>query len=116
MYTYGDFQETNMVLFTICFMIILNPKQVPGSSVSYLQNSTQILNMMEISAVLGNGCFSFFLPLSYFPPQSHCFVHLLLLVPWLTLQNEFILNTSPMSLCRGEYPCQVSRNFKTTVA
>ena len=56
-YTYGDFQETNMVLFTICFMIILNPKQVPGLSVSYLQNSTQILNMMEISAVLGHGCF-----------------------------------------------------------
>ena len=49
-----------------------------------------------------------FLPLSYSPPQSHCFVHLLLLVPNVTLQNEFILNAS---LCRGEYPCQVSRNF-----
>ena len=46
-----------MDLFTICFMIILNAKQVPGSSVSYLQNSTQILNMMEISAVLGHGFF-----------------------------------------------------------
>ena len=49
-----------MVLFTICVMIILNPKQVPGSSVSCLQNSTQIFNMMGISAVLGHGCFYFF--------------------------------------------------------
>ena len=46
-----------MAIFTICVMIILNPKQFPGSSVSYLQNSTQILNIMEISAVLGYGCF-----------------------------------------------------------
>ena len=46
-----------MVLFTICVMIILNPKQAPGSSVSYLQNSLQILNMIEFSAVLGHGCF-----------------------------------------------------------
>ena len=46
-----------MALFTICAMIILNPKQFPGSSVSYLQNSTKVLNMMEISAVLGHGCF-----------------------------------------------------------
>ena len=46
-----------MVLFTICVMIISNPKQFPGLSVNYLQNSTQILNMMEISAVLGHGCF-----------------------------------------------------------
>ena len=38
-------------------MIILNPKQFPGLSVSYLQNSTQILNMMEVSAVLGHGRF-----------------------------------------------------------
>ena len=38
-------------------MIILNPKQFPGSSVSCIQNSTQILNMMEISAVLGHGYF-----------------------------------------------------------
>ena len=76
-----------MVLFKICVMIVLNPKQFPGSSVRYLPNSTQILNMMEISAFLRHGCFNF-LPLSY-----------------LTLQNEFILSTSPMSLCRGEYPC-----------
>ena len=51
MYTYGNFQETSMVLFTICVMIILTPKQFPGLSVSFLQNSTQILNMIEISAV-----------------------------------------------------------------
>ena len=50
-YTYGNFQETSMVLFTICVMIILTPKQFHGLSVSYLQNSTQILNMIEISAV-----------------------------------------------------------------
>ena len=47
-YTYGNFQgnfqETSIVLFTICVMIILNQKQFPGSSLSYLQNSTQILN------------------------------------------------------------------------
>ena len=49
-----------MVLCTICVMIILNPKQFPGSSMGYLQNSTQILNMMEISTVLGHGCFSIF--------------------------------------------------------
>ena len=42
-YSYGNFQETSMVLFTICVMIILTPKQFPGLSVSYLQNSTQIL-------------------------------------------------------------------------
>ena len=47
-YTYGNF---HMVLFTICVMIILTPKQFPGLSVSYLQNCTQILNMIEISAV-----------------------------------------------------------------
>ena len=35
-YTYGNFQETSVVLFTICVMIILNPKQFAGSSVSYL--------------------------------------------------------------------------------
>ena len=69
-YTYGDFQENNMVLFTICFMIILNPKQVPGSSVSYLQNSTQILNMMEVSAVLGHGCFQFFTFVILFSAES----------------------------------------------
>ena len=40
-----------MVLFTICVMIILTPKQFPGLSVSYLQNSTQIFNMIEISGV-----------------------------------------------------------------
>ena len=50
-----------MVLFTICVVIILNSKQFPGSSVSYLQNSTQILNMMEISAVLCHGFFKFFI-------------------------------------------------------
>ena len=50
-YTYGNFQRTSMVLFTICVMIILTPKQFPGLSVGYLQNSTQILNMIEISAV-----------------------------------------------------------------
>ena len=50
-YTYLNFQETSMVLFTICVMIILTPKQFPGVSVSYLQNSTQIRNMIEISAV-----------------------------------------------------------------
>ena len=49
-YTYGNFQETRMVLFTICVIIILTPKQFSGLSVSYLQNSTQILNMIEISA------------------------------------------------------------------
>ena len=49
--TYGNFQETNMVLFTICVMIILTPKQFPGLSVSYLQNSTQILNMIKTSSV-----------------------------------------------------------------
>ena len=51
MYTYGNFQETSLVLFIICIMIILTPKQFPGLSVSYLQNSTQMLNMIEISAV-----------------------------------------------------------------
>ena len=56
-YICGNFQETSMVIFTICVMIILNPKQFLGLSVSYLQNSTQILNMMKISAVLGHGCF-----------------------------------------------------------
>ena len=50
-YTYGNFQGTSMVLFTICVMIISTPKQFPGLSVSYLQDSTQILNMIEISAV-----------------------------------------------------------------
>ena len=50
-YTYGNFQETSMVLFIIGVMIILTPKQFPGLSVSYFQNSTQILNMIEISAV-----------------------------------------------------------------
>ena len=50
-YTYGNFQETDMVLFTICVMIILTPKQFAGLSVSYLQNSTQIPNMIETSAV-----------------------------------------------------------------
>ena len=50
-YTYGNFQETNMVLFTICVVIILTPKQFPGLSMSYLQNSTQILNMIETSTV-----------------------------------------------------------------
>ena len=48
-----------MALFTMCAMIILKPKQFTGSSVSYLQNSTKILNMMEISAVLSHGCFEF---------------------------------------------------------
>ena len=42
-YTYGKFQETSMVLFTICVMIILTPKQFPGLSVSYLQSSTRYL-------------------------------------------------------------------------
>ena len=51
------FQEASMVLFTICVMTILNLKQFPGLSVGYLQNSTQILNMMQISAILGHGCF-----------------------------------------------------------
>ena len=46
-----------MVLFTICVMIILNPEHFPGLSVSYLQNCTQILNLMEISAVLVHGSF-----------------------------------------------------------
>ena len=50
-YTYGNFQETSMVLFTICVMIILTPKQFPGLSVGYLQYFTQILNMIEISTV-----------------------------------------------------------------
>ena len=50
-YTIENFQETSMASFTICVMIILTPKQFPGLSVSYLQNSTQILNMIEISAV-----------------------------------------------------------------
>ena len=50
-YTYGNFQEISMVLFTICVIIILTPKQFPGLSVSYLQNSIQILDMIEISAV-----------------------------------------------------------------
>ena len=40
-----------MVLFTICVIIIFTPKQFPGLSVSYLQNSTQILNMIDIIAV-----------------------------------------------------------------
>ena len=57
LYTYGNFQETSMGLFTICVMIILNPKQFPFLSVRYLQNSTQILNMMKINAVLDHGCF-----------------------------------------------------------
>ena len=69
-----------MVLFTICVITVLNPKQFPGSSVSHLQNSTQTLNMMTISAVLGHVRFNF-LPLSYSPLQSHCFEHLLLSVP-----------------------------------
>ena len=46
-----------MVLFTICVMVILNPKQFPGLSVNYLQNPTQIVNIMEISAVPGHRCF-----------------------------------------------------------
>ena len=50
-YAHGNFQETSMVSFTICVMIILTPKQFPGLSLSCLQNSTQILNMIEISAV-----------------------------------------------------------------
>ena len=50
-YTYGNFQGTSMVLFTICVMIISTRKQFPGLSVSYLPDSTQILNMIEISAV-----------------------------------------------------------------
>ena len=50
-YTYRNFQEASMVLFTICVMIILTRKQFPDLSVSYLQNSTQILSMTEISAV-----------------------------------------------------------------
>ena len=53
-----------MVLFTICVMIILTPKQFHGLSVSYLHNSTQILNMIEISAVQGHDCHL----------QSYCFV------------------------------------------
>ena len=51
-YTYGNFQESSMVLFTICVMIILNPKQFPGSSVSYLQNYTQILRLTWWKSVL----------------------------------------------------------------
>ena len=35
-YTYRNFQEISMALFTICVMIILNPKQFAGSSMSYL--------------------------------------------------------------------------------
>ena len=36
-YRYGNFQETSsMVLFAICVIIILDPKQFLGSSVSYL--------------------------------------------------------------------------------
>ena len=69
-----------MVLFTVCVMIILNPKQFPGLSVSYLQNSTQILNMTEISAVLGHGWFKFFNFVILFSTES-LFVNLLLLVP-----------------------------------
>ena len=33
-----------MVLFIICVMIILNPKQFRGSSVSDIQNSTKYLH------------------------------------------------------------------------
>ena len=40
-----------MILFTIRVMIIVTPKQFPGLSVSYLQNSTQIFNMIETSAL-----------------------------------------------------------------
>ena len=50
-YTYGDLHETSVVLFRICVMIILTPKQFSGLSAGYLQNSTQILDMIEISAV-----------------------------------------------------------------
>ena len=59
-----------MALFTICAMIILNSKQFPGASVSYLQNSTKILNMMEISDVLGHGCFQFFTFVMLSPAES----------------------------------------------
>ena len=48
-----------MVLFIICVMIILNPKQFRGSSVSDLQNCTRYLHD-GIGAVLGHGCFSIF--------------------------------------------------------
>ena len=36
-YTYGNFQEISMALLTICVMIILNPTQFLGSSMSYLR-------------------------------------------------------------------------------
>ena len=51
-YTYGNFQETfkHGFMYNLCHDV-LTPKQFPGLSVSYLQNSTQILNMIEISAV-----------------------------------------------------------------
>ena len=41
-YTYWNFQDTifkYQLLFTISDMIILNPKQFPGLSVSYLYSS-----------------------------------------------------------------------------
>ena len=50
-YTYWNLHQTSMVLFTNCVMIILTPKQFSGLSACYLQNSTQILDMIEISAV-----------------------------------------------------------------
>ena len=87
-----NFQETSIVLFTICVMIILNPVQFPGSSVSYLQNSRRYLCHTPLCRAI-------------------LFVHFSLLVSQLVFQNEFILNTSAISLCKGEYPCQVSRNF-----
>ena len=47
-----------MALFTICVMIVLNPKQFPGSSIHTLPlQFYKILNIMKISAVLGHGCF-----------------------------------------------------------
>ena len=59
-----------MVSFAIFVMVILKPKQFPGLSMSYLQNSTQILNMMEIIAVLGHGCFQFFTFVILSSPES----------------------------------------------
>ena len=79
-YTYGNFQETSMVLFTICVRIILTPKQFPGLSVSYLQSSTRYLARQK--SVLSKSMVAFyFFYLAYSHLQSYCFVCLLLLVP-----------------------------------
>ena len=66
------------LLFTISDMIILNLKQFPGLSVSYLKFKIppRYLIIMEISAVFYRPWL--FLIFYFCHTVSHCFVHLLL--------------------------------------